>query len=65
LIGRYACGSSPDLSDLIMDRAAEFLAQALNFLPSLGAVLAFECGDIDRAKRAEEKNEAKEKLAHA
>jgi hypothetical protein len=48
-----------------MDRVAEFIPQALNFPPSLCAVLAFECDDIDCAKRADKKNKAKEKLAHA
>ena len=57
--------STPNLSDLIIDCAAKFLRYALNLLPRIGAILAFEREDIDYAKQAEEKDKTKEKLAHA
>lgn len=56
--------STPNLSDLIIDCVAKFLPYALQLLPGLPAVLAFECQDIDYTKQAEEKDKAKEKLAH-
>jgi hypothetical protein len=56
--------STPNLSDLIIDRVAEFLPNALQLLPRLRAILAFECQDIDYTKQAEEKDKEKEKLAH-
>jgi hypothetical protein len=56
--------SPPNLSDLIIDCAAEFLPHALQLLPGLRAILAFECQDIDDAKQAEENDKTKEKLAH-
>ena len=64
LIKRYVVRSTPNLSDLIIDCAAKFLRYALNLLPRICAVLAFEREDIDYPKQAEEKNKTKEKLAH-
>ena len=61
----YVVRSTPNLSDLIIDCAAKFLRYALNLLPRIGAILAFEREDIDYAKQAEEKDKTKEKLAHA
>jgi hypothetical protein len=64
LIKRYVVRSTPNLSDLIIDCAAKFLRYALNLLPRICAILAFEREDIDYPKQAEEKNKTKEKLAH-
>jgi len=47
--------STPNLSDLIIDCAAKFLRYALNLLPRICAILAFEREDIDYPKQAEEK----------
>jgi len=52
------------LSDLTIYCAAEFLTDALNFLPRTRAVFAFECEAIDYQKQAEKKDQAKEKLSH-
>jgi hypothetical protein len=57
--------STPNLSDLIIDCAAKFLRYALNLLPRICAILAFEREDIDYPKQAKEKDKTKEKLAHA
>jgi hypothetical protein len=56
--------SPPNVSNLVIDRVAEFLAYALQLLPRIRAILPFECQDIDYAKEAEEKYKTKEKLAH-
>ena len=61
----YVVRSTPNLSDLIIDCAAKFLRYALNLLPRICAILAFEREDIDYPKQAEEKDKTKEKLAHA
>ena len=63
--GRHVVRSTPNLSDLIIDCAAKFLRYALNLLPRICAILAFEREDIDYPKQAEEKDKTKEKLAHA
>ena len=60
----YVVRSMPNLSDLTLC-ATKFLRYALNLLPRIGAILAFEREDIDYAKQAEEKDKTKEKLAHA
>ena len=44
--------STPNLSDLIIDCAAKFFRYALNLLPRICAILAFEREDIDYAKQA-------------
>ena len=64
LISRYLGRSTPNLSDLIIDCVAKFLPYALQLLPRIRAILAFECQDIDYTKQAEEKNKEKEELAH-
>ena len=61
----YVVRSTPNLSDLIIDCAAKFLRYALNLLPRICAILAFEREDIDYPKQAKEKDKTKEKLAHA
>ena len=48
----YVVRSTPNLSDLIIDCAAKFLRYALNLLPRICAILAFEREDIDYPKQA-------------
>jgi hypothetical protein len=55
---------TPKLFDLLIERVAKFLRYALDFLPSVRAVLAIECEHIDDQKQAEKKHQTKEKLAH-
>ncbi len=62
--GRRVVRSTPNLVDLIIDCVAKFLPYALNLLPRICAIFAFEREDIDYAKQAEEKDKTKGKLAH-
>ena len=52
LIKCYVGRSTPNLSDLIIDCAAKSLRYALNLLPRIRAILAFEREEIDYAKQA-------------
>ena len=61
----YVVCSTPNLSDLIIDCAGKFLRYALNLLPRICTILAFEHEDIDYPNQAKEKDKTKEKFAHA
>ena len=65
---RSAAGSTPNLSDQIIDivrnQVINFVPELLSFLPRTRAIVAFECDDIDYPIEASKKDQTEQKLAH-
>jgi hypothetical protein len=58
----YVVRSTPNLSDLIIDCAAKFLRYALNLLPRICAILAFETREHRLPKTGQGKRQNKRKI---